>query len=666
MPLPKPNLDDRTFQQLVDEAKRMIPRYCPEWTDHNVSDPGVTLIELFAWMVEALLYQLNRVPEKTYITLLDLLGVTLSPQDPARVELTFRLSAPVQGDTLTIPIRTTVANQVNGAEPEVNFQTDADLALYPAQLLACLVAPDGLTYQRLSLPFASATNLTRGYRVFGEPQEGDSFYLIYDASNNADLSSHVLTLNISCVQAEGSGVDPNDSPLTWEAYCKNDRWVSLEIERDLTLALNKSGDIDLYLPPDLKKYTIQDEQGTRWSGYCVRCRYNPSPVPGRFRYNESPAIIDIVSSTTGGLVPASHVATIEHEILGYSNGRPGQSFQVAHHPILRSASADEVVEVSDQPNQWEPWTVQPHFGSSKPTDPHVVIDYYSGEVRFGPAIRSRDGTIAQRGRVPPRGSAIRFRQYRTGGGAIGNVGAGKLRVLKQAVAYVDRVTNRKPAANGCDAETIEQAMQRVPEQIFTHTRAVTVADFESLALEAERDLVARARCVAQAPEALAGEGLVVYVYILPAVLSPERRLDIRTDLTADDDLCEQVRQFLDERRLLGTQVQVYPPAFVRLDLSAQLELKPGTSWLAVRGEALTQLNRFVNPYIGGHDQAGWPFGRAPYRWELEQVLTNVPGVMRLRPDSLRLWLDGRELNDKDAVELAAHVLVVAGDFNLQV
>ena len=62
MPLPAPELDDRKFQDIVDEAKRLIPRFCPEWTNHNVSDPGVALIELFAWMSEMVLYRVNQVP----------------------------------------------------------------------------------------------------------------------------------------------------------------------------------------------------------------------------------------------------------------------------------------------------------------------------------------------------------------------------------------------------------------------------------------------------------------------------------------------------------------------------------------------------------------------------------------------------------------------------
>ena len=94
MSLPMPNLDDRRFQDLVDDAKRMVQQRCPEWTDHNVSDPGVTLIETFAFMTDELLYRLNRVPDRMYITFLDLLGVSLHPPTPARVDVTAWLSAP--------------------------------------------------------------------------------------------------------------------------------------------------------------------------------------------------------------------------------------------------------------------------------------------------------------------------------------------------------------------------------------------------------------------------------------------------------------------------------------------------------------------------------------------------------------------------------------------
>jgi predicted phage baseplate assembly protein len=107
MPLPEPILDDLRFQQdLVDEARRRIIHYCPEWTDYNLSDPGITLVELFAWMTEMIVYRLNRVPEKNYIKLMELLGIQLQPASSARTELTFWLSAPLplgpEDDTVVV------------------------------------------------------------------------------------------------------------------------------------------------------------------------------------------------------------------------------------------------------------------------------------------------------------------------------------------------------------------------------------------------------------------------------------------------------------------------------------------------------------------------------------------------------------------------------------
>src|ERR1700680_5213235 len=97
MALPVPHLDDRRFQDLVDDAKRIVNQLCPEWTDHNVSDPGLTLIETFAWMTDQVLYRLNRVPERNYIKFLELIGVRLFPPTAARAAITFWLAGPQPG-----------------------------------------------------------------------------------------------------------------------------------------------------------------------------------------------------------------------------------------------------------------------------------------------------------------------------------------------------------------------------------------------------------------------------------------------------------------------------------------------------------------------------------------------------------------------------------------
>src|SRR5579885_1767739 len=128
MVLPAPNLDDRKFQDLVDEAKRMIPRYCPEWTNHNLSDPGVALIELFAWMSEMVLFRLNQVPERLYVHFLNMVGIEPFPPSVARAELTFWLTAALDSPVV-VPAGTEVTTTVgvsSGDDPLV-FSTVRDL-----------------------------------------------------------------------------------------------------------------------------------------------------------------------------------------------------------------------------------------------------------------------------------------------------------------------------------------------------------------------------------------------------------------------------------------------------------------------------------------------------------------------------------------------------------
>ena len=94
MTLPVTNLDDRTFEQLSAEARALIPRYFRAWTDHNESDPGITLMELFAFMIEAMIYQINRVPERSLEHFAELVGVARETdpltRQPERIELTLR------------------------------------------------------------------------------------------------------------------------------------------------------------------------------------------------------------------------------------------------------------------------------------------------------------------------------------------------------------------------------------------------------------------------------------------------------------------------------------------------------------------------------------------------------------------------------------------------
>jgi len=86
-------LDDLRFQDLVTRARKRVAVRCPEWDEHNVSDPGITLIEEFASMIEMLGYRIDRIPERLHVALLRLLDIELAPPVAATAALEFRLAA---------------------------------------------------------------------------------------------------------------------------------------------------------------------------------------------------------------------------------------------------------------------------------------------------------------------------------------------------------------------------------------------------------------------------------------------------------------------------------------------------------------------------------------------------------------------------------------------
>ena len=129
MRLPEIQLDDRRFQDLVSEARTKITRACPEWTEHNVSDPGITLIELFAWMTEMTIYRLNRVPDKLHVALLELLGIRLDGPSAAQTSLRFRLAEPASEPLLIPGGLTEVGTPRTATEESIIFQVDEDFEI---------------------------------------------------------------------------------------------------------------------------------------------------------------------------------------------------------------------------------------------------------------------------------------------------------------------------------------------------------------------------------------------------------------------------------------------------------------------------------------------------------------------------------------------------------
>lgn len=126
MSIPIPNLDDRTWKQLMVEAQRFISQRAPGWTDRSPSDPGIVLVEVFAYITEILIFRLNRLPEKAYVQFLRLMGVSIEPPTAATVCLEFTRQKAEGAITIPAGTAVTVARKTGGGELPV-FRTLEDV-----------------------------------------------------------------------------------------------------------------------------------------------------------------------------------------------------------------------------------------------------------------------------------------------------------------------------------------------------------------------------------------------------------------------------------------------------------------------------------------------------------------------------------------------------------
>ncbi|MEL7314127.1 MAG: putative baseplate assembly protein [Cyanobacteria bacterium J06559_3] len=716
--LPKSNLDDRSFEDLVEECLLRIPRYCPEWNNYNPGDPGVTLIELFAWLVHQMLYRFNQVPRRHYVAFLELLGIRLLPPSPARTDLTFYLTK-AQALSRVIPQGTELATVRTESQEAVIFTTDRALAINQPRIRHLLFAHEATPAsekpepEALVNPFRNAAYEANGNwselevttDLLISCQPGNCFYLVLDADPDSDsestietvaqdLAGAVLAVNFRGPVAVTTGINPNNPPLDWQVW-DGHQWRS-QILRSPTAdktkgfsfdQLGQSGpnpeqegaDVILHLP----QVWPQVAWGA-YEGHWIRCVYTTSSTPRdqrqleyqqRFEYQRSPQITGLSARTIGGAVAASECVLMSRELIGTSNGKPGQSFQLSRRPIL-SRRADEYLQVHLPDGQIERWQEVNDFGDSTPEDTHYTIDNESGMVQFGPLIREphqlRQHTQArsqvqswgrpvrvrqslnplvptetsipavleavdrqserQYGKVPPVGAEIYMQAYRVGGGSQGNVQANQLTVLKSSIPYVKKVTNYAEATGGREAESLEEAMIRVPALLRTRETALTPEEFEHKATQfREGSAVYRSHCITAEHLTTPGVARLLVIPKLPelAQLTYEQGLSPqRLQLAADFQ--RSLKAHLDQYRALGIRVTLEAPEYVGIKVCAQIYLQPQyTSDIdrtPIAAKLKTTLYRFLNPLIGGHQGIGWPRGRSVDTSDIIALLQQVPEV----------------------------------------
>jgi len=235
MSLPIPNLDDKTFEELVDEARKLIPVFTSQWTNHNLSDPGITLIELFAWLVEMQYYHLNVVSDHHRLKYLDLLGAAPRAASPAKVDV--RLSA----DEF-IPVPAGTLFKTVSAPFGIVFESEEDIEIVP------VIVEKVVSYANSQ--WIDVTDFNEQpytyFHAFGQyPVQGDALYLGLRTGKSAEqLAGKTMKIALYTYEKdlppEGQGLPGDEqekesvtlyppAKTAWEYWNKDSRWLPLEV-----------------------------------------------------------------------------------------------------------------------------------------------------------------------------------------------------------------------------------------------------------------------------------------------------------------------------------------------------------------------------------------------------------------------------------------------------
>lgn len=226
-------------------------------------------------------------------------------------------------------------------------------------------------------------------------------------------------------------------------------------------------------------------------------------------------------------------------------------------------------------------------------------------------------------------------QYRHGGGVAGNVPAGKIRILRSAIPYIDRVTNLRRAEGGRDQESLEEAKMRAAHELRAQHRAVTAEDYENLAQGASRS-VARVKCITPGEGPKAPPPGTVDLLIVPAAHDALRARDL-SKLYVDQETVKQLVSHLDRYRLLTTTLRVKEPNYVGIKVYAEIVPAEYSRPEVVQARVDERLRNLITPLaLGaseqdqkdglGADWEGWPFGRDLFVAEIYSMIQSVPGV----------------------------------------
>jgi len=653
MPIALPSLDNRTWDDLRRELIARIPAHTPEWTNFGPSDPGITLLELFAFLGENILYRANRIPERNRLAFLRLLGQRLQPGTPARALVAF---------TTRDPEPITLATGFEVRAGKLGFHLDAGLDVLPIEAFVChkraiRVEPDdSLLGAYRAMYAAKLERFDQEIRLYettplgpaGVPLGGSDtldgacwIALLAPVERpdvtrtRAAIAGRVLTLGLApepwteaarpldepaarTLAVRGSeplGARPGVAATLCVSSSTSERpaWRPLGEARG---CLEATGVVSFVLPSDPADLTaweapeVLDEglgdvppalADDRLAARLV-CWLRVSPV-GDVEVRLRWIGVNAALATQGDRVYG--------EPLGDGTGGPDQRFTAARGPLVPGSLR---VWVDDRP-----WGVVDDIGGApregSPGSEVVDIDPESGEIRCGNGLA---------GARPPAGSRVRA-SYHVHVGDAGNLGAGAIQ--QHAGEPALKVVQAVPTWGGTAPEQLVDGERQVAGWLQHRDRLVTADDFRTLTARTPGVALARVEALPafnpRIGNVTPGDAPgCVTVLVIPPQARPG------TPPTPSDATLQAVGAWLEPRRLVTTEIVLSGPKYVEVVVSIQVTLAghlPGSS----PAEVLTAVRRAVADFLSplpGPRGGGWALGRPVARDELLVVAAGVPGV----------------------------------------
>jgi hypothetical protein len=732
MPLPLPNLDTRRWADLLAEGQALIPRYATGWTDHNLHDPGIMLIELLAWQAEQAIYRANRVSESARRSFLDLIGypplparpargVLCCPTGPGRIPAGLLLEAAAR-DGRALPFRTlaeltpvesrliallsddgeqigdvtrswrdghpvaafgpnprllarthrvapgetslSIAGTYGAVAEEIvalNRLADLALALVPGRVLQ--IPPATALYLGLDRPLPAGAQLCLWVELADErfstlhhARWRDELSAQRDACRRLTPAAHPCPPGATD-RWDSDAPAPVEEPvavpsprhhgprLTWEIYdADGQRWRAFGPDDvfDETEGLVFTGMLRLRLPVALGHTIIGGVDA-----HFLRCRLAEG------QYDTAPLIRSLLLNA----VPVEQSVPYTAVEIGKGNGLPLQQLPLPGGQIVDGAVRLRL-STTDNGEAWEQRANLAHAGRA---DAVFALSPIERAICFG------DG---ERGRVAPAGAAVQA-SYLATAGAGGALDAGAAWRLSAAHADANRsllglaedaplpdlsLIGPLPTVGGVDAEEATAAATRALGDLLAHerlvelaagpatldqidraailgcappARALTLLDYERLALETPGAAVARARAWANLDPSYPGRNALGTVAL---VIVPELPLGRPQP---SPGLLGAVRCYLERRRVVGTRLVITGPSYVAVSVTASIRLLPAADPSRVRTTVMSAIDQLLDPLRGGPVGRGWPFGRDVYRAEIMALIDQVPGVDYIQALELR-------------------------------